>query len=105
MRLRINTFNAVLFVLLIFSMIDFVQSDYYLNRYGFENEINPLITDNFSLTLSYIAGVPLMIFCSWLSKKFSENSKNLTFATWFIVLTITILKFVVIINNFIIILW
>lgn len=99
-----SKFDFLLLVFVILACVDFAQSYYYLNEYGFENEVNPLINDNFSLVLAFVLLVPFIVFCSKLSLKYAKNNKGLISITQFIVLLLIMLKIVVVFNNFVVML-
>ena len=94
----------LLLIYVILCVVDFAQSYYYLNNYGFQNEVNPLIKNNFMLIFSFIFLVPMIVFCSKLSLKYAQDNKALISITQSMVLLLIILKTLVVLNNFAVIL-
>lgn len=107
MLFKNKLFNVLLLVFVLLAVIDFVQSYYYLNIYGFEYEANPLIRNNFSLMFVFVFGVPIIVLCIKLAYDVAiyNNDKRFVYITQYMVLLLIILKIFVVLNNFMVILW
>ena len=58
--------KAISMLIIITVFIDFFQSYYYLEKYGYANELNPLITSRESLGFYCWLKLIVIISCTWL---------------------------------------
>jgi hypothetical protein len=63
------------FILIVLSVVDLVESWYFLNCYGFEWELNPFVNDNSSLFLS--KSIALLMLCIICVIAFHESQRPL----------------------------
>ena len=83
--------------------IDFMQSDYYLSKNGFVNEVNPLIQNRETLYLAFFILTPILLSSIELAYDLSEtdNQKIITIG---IMLIVVLLKLITVLNNWMVIL-
>ena len=101
---KLNWFIGVFIgLILVFNVVDFVQSFYYLNTFGFEYETNESITNNKELLLVKIS--VFLYILIWLISIFLIDKFDLRGGTFVKVmilistLTCTLFFFYIIVNN------
>lgn len=90
-------------------IIDFAQTHYWLNKYGFHLEQNPFITNNTLLMLKLtleLWSMTLIIYLTHISDKAQKPLKQTIYCVILMFLTtINIMRIEGVINNFAVMLW